>query len=119
MNLTPARIAEEAIGMFLECLDHNEGDIGDDDDVAFATAQAIAETEGYEVILPHEIQRLQAASDLLAVCKAIVCEDDIAQGYGGIYAHLSKLREMAKVAISKAESISAENAAPCDADLPL
>ena len=107
-NLTPARIAEDAIGMFLERLSNLE-DSGwadlDGDAITTAKYQAIQETEGYEVILPHEVQRVEAASELLAVCKAVVEDEDIAQGYGGLYAHLGKLRELARAAIAKAEAL--------------
>lgn len=47
--------------------------------------------------------KLIAASPcLLAVCERLVNDDDIAQGFGGLSAHLDKLRDMARAAIAKA-----------------
>jgi hypothetical protein len=44
-------------------------------------------------------------ADLLAVCVALVEDDDIAQGYGGLYARLNKLRDLARPAIAKAKGV--------------
>jgi len=52
----------------------------------------------------RELDRVRAINaDLLAVVDRLVNDDDIAQGFGGLYAHLSKLREMARPVLAKAK----------------
>ena len=120
-KLTPQRIAEDAIRMFIERM-HALSPYGIDslgDDVAEqAIAQAVAECEGYEVILPHEQQRLEAVDELLAVCNEVSHGEDIAQGFGGLYAWRQKLRNMAREAIVKATVFPATQPGPLAAEPP-
>lgn len=52
----------------------------------------------------ERVARLVAACPrMMAVLKALVDDDDIAQGFGGLYAHLNKLRDMARPVIAEAE----------------
>lgn len=72
-RLSPAQIAEDAIGLFMERLSNIENsgwDALDCDAIDRAKSQVISEVaEGTEVILPHEVQRVEAAGALLAACK--------------------------------------------------
>lgn len=48
---------------------------------------------------------IAAAPEMLAVLVALVNDDDIAQGFGGLYTHLQKLRDMARPVLNKVEGI--------------
>jgi hypothetical protein len=101
-KLTPAQIAEEAVNMFIECCDRNGVSLDEDDEDGIERSkwQAVQETDGYELILPDDVQRLQAAGALLEACKAVVEED----GFRGS-ALMRRRIDQIKAAIALAEAL--------------
>jgi hypothetical protein len=92
-------------------------------DIRDSSGKTIADTANSEVAVIHEEDNedgharwdeqgkadailIAAAPDMLAALKGLIEDEDISQGFGGLYAHLQKIRRNAIAAVAKAEGQS-------------
>lgn len=81
----------------------------DEDESDYSTAVAIVCGNATAGTIPEDnaamiVRSVNCHDELIAFARRVIEDDDIAQGFGGLHAHLQKLRDAARAVLAKSES---------------